>query len=233
MKQERSADRRKYHVIYKTTCLVTGRYYIGMHSTDDLADGYIGSGKRLWQSIRKHGAERHVCEVLEHLPSRAALKLREAELVNEQLLEDKLCMNIALGGEGDWAHCNAKLTAEQRTKAGLAGGFANKSLWSAKALEQMKDASRSKMLKLRSRQTKTELSKYSLLGRIKAAQPEANNKRKASMNGKHVGKNNPQYGKRWVTNGSMSKTIYENQLDEHLKSGWSLGRTVYKLKPMS
>lgn len=95
--------RKKHHVIYKTTCSVTGRYYIGMHSTDELEDGYLGSGKRLWQSIRKHGKESHMCEILEHLPSRDALRLRETELVNEELIGDPMCMNIALGGSGGWS----------------------------------------------------------------------------------------------------------------------------------
>ena len=48
---------RKFHFIYKTTCSVNGKYYYGMHSTDDLEDGYIGSGTKLWHSIKKHGLE--------------------------------------------------------------------------------------------------------------------------------------------------------------------------------
>lgn len=33
----------EYHFIYKTTNLLTGKYYIGMHSTNDLNDGYLGA----------------------------------------------------------------------------------------------------------------------------------------------------------------------------------------------
>lgn len=39
--QNRS-DRRKHHYIYKIT-RDDGFYYIGMHSTDDLDDGYFGT----------------------------------------------------------------------------------------------------------------------------------------------------------------------------------------------
>lgn len=31
----------KYHFIYKTTNLISGKYYIGVHNTDDLNDGYL------------------------------------------------------------------------------------------------------------------------------------------------------------------------------------------------
>lgn len=71
-----------------------------MHSTDILEDGYKGSGKVLWYSINKHGIENHVVEILDFLPSRDKLKAREKELVNETLILDPLCMNLAVGGEG-------------------------------------------------------------------------------------------------------------------------------------
>ncbi len=94
----RRAQRRKFHFIYKTTCVITGRYYIGMHSTDDMGDGYVGSGKQLWNSIRKHGRESHQCEVIEMYESREAARLREQELVDDDLLKDEMCMNICRGG---------------------------------------------------------------------------------------------------------------------------------------
>ncbi len=95
------AVRRKYHYIYKVTRLdESGRYYIGMHSTDNVDDGYFGSGSLLAKSIKKHGKDKHKKEILEFLPTREALKLREKELVNEELLGDKRCMNLKLGGQG-------------------------------------------------------------------------------------------------------------------------------------
>lgn len=90
---------KKFHYIYKIT-RNDGKYYIGMHSTDNLDDGYFGSGKRLWHSIRKYGKEVHIKEIIEFLSSREELKKREAELVNEECIADPLCMNIDLGGNG-------------------------------------------------------------------------------------------------------------------------------------
>ena len=89
-----------HHYIYKTVCIVNGKFYIGMHSTSNLDDNYIGSGKRLWYSINKHGRENHEREILEFLEDRNFLKIRERELVNEGLLQDPLCMNLIKGGEG-------------------------------------------------------------------------------------------------------------------------------------
>lgn len=91
------ADQRKFHYIYRVT-RTDGMYYIGLHSTDDLDDGYFGSGQRLWKSIKKHGKEAHTKEILEFLPSRLELRARERELVNEKTLQDPLCMNVILGG---------------------------------------------------------------------------------------------------------------------------------------
>lgn len=44
------------HFTYRTTCLVTGKWYVGMHSTANINDGYLGSGKILLRSVKKYGA---------------------------------------------------------------------------------------------------------------------------------------------------------------------------------
>lgn len=91
---------KKFHFIYKTICDVTNRYYIGMHSTDDMNDGYLGSGLQLSNSIQKYGKNAHVSSPLEFFSDRSSLIEREKQIVNEDLLKDPLCMNIAKGGHG-------------------------------------------------------------------------------------------------------------------------------------
>ena len=93
---------KKYHFIYKTTNLLSGKYYIGMHSTDDLNDGYMGSGCRLKFSINKYGKDNHKVEILEQYDCRKDLKNREKELVCDELLADEMCMNLVRGGEGGY-----------------------------------------------------------------------------------------------------------------------------------
>ena len=89
-----------YHYIYKTTSLLNGKYYVGMHSTTDLNDGYMGSGKRIKWLIGRYGKENFKFEILEFANDRLSLAKREREIVNKKLLNDGLCLNKKEGGEG-------------------------------------------------------------------------------------------------------------------------------------
>ena len=88
--QKGRADQRKFHLIYRTTCHLTNRFYVGMHSTDNLDDGYLGSGKIFRRSLKKHGVENHFREIIEMVDSREVLRIREAEIVNAELLSKPL-----------------------------------------------------------------------------------------------------------------------------------------------
>lgn len=88
------------HFLYKTTCVITNKFYYGMHSTNNFNDGYLGSGKLLIRSLKKYGKDNHIIEVIRFCETREQLKIEERELINETVINNPLCMNLKVGGEG-------------------------------------------------------------------------------------------------------------------------------------
>lgn len=91
---------KKYHFLYKTTNLLNGKFYYGMHSTTDLDDGYLGSGRHLKNSIKKYGKENFNRKIISFFDSREDLVKAEIELITEDLIEDPNCYNAQMGGDG-------------------------------------------------------------------------------------------------------------------------------------
>lgn len=89
---------KKYNYLYKTTSKFNGKFYIGIHSTDDLDDGYMGSGSKLLKDIEKYGADRYEVDILEFFDSRSELVMREKEIVNKDLISNWFCLNLVEGG---------------------------------------------------------------------------------------------------------------------------------------
>jgi hypothetical protein len=199
---------KKYHYIYKTTNLVNGKYYIGMHSTDNLEDGYIGSGKRLWYSIKIYGKHNFKCEILELLPDRKLLKEREKELVNEELLKDKMCMNLKTGGDGGFVN------EEHRRKFHKAGGRA---VWLM--FHKIHQIKMSEDPEYRERVIIKLKGNKSFSGRSHSE--ESKKKIGLANSQKQKGEYNSQYGTIWITNGNENKKIRE---DEKIPEGWKKGR---------
>lgn len=50
--------------VYKTTNLINGKIYIGQHTTENIDDGYLGSGVILQKAFKKYGKENFKREVL-------------------------------------------------------------------------------------------------------------------------------------------------------------------------
>jgi len=207
------ADKRKFHYIYKIT-RDDGKYYIGMHSTDDLDDDYFGSGKLITRSIKKHGIEKHSKEILEFLDSRGELKIRERVIVNEETIADPMCMNLQLGGFGG-------LINEKHAEAFHKGGH--------KAMVKSLSAEQRSARSVKANATRKENGNFQPWWPQAAAEAARfSEKRKATFaeRGHMQGEKNSQFGTCWVTDGVKPVKIKKEQLDEYLAKGFKRGRML-------
>ena len=69
--------------LYYTTNLKTGKQYVGDHSTNNLDDGYLGSGKYLKASINKEGKENFKREILELFETKQEAFNAQEKWINE------------------------------------------------------------------------------------------------------------------------------------------------------
>lgn len=203
---------KKYHYIYKTTCNVNGKYYIGMHSTDNLEDGYMGSGKRLWNSINYHGKETHVKEILEYCKSREELVNLEKKIVNEQLINEELCMNLKLGGDGGW-HENAKKTHHLKLTEDI--------IYKQNYSKKISEANKNQYVSGRRERNYF----YDWSG--KKHSEETKNKMSDLRKGTGTGEKNSVYGRKWINKeGEKPKMVKKEEIEVYLNNNWKLGKTL-------
>ena len=90
--------------VYKTTCLVNGKFYIGKHKTVDLDDGYMGSGKLLLQAIKKYGKENFVTTILGCYDSDRKASIAERIFIVQ---DSEISYNLHEGGKGGWDYLHS------------------------------------------------------------------------------------------------------------------------------
>lgn len=91
-------DECMYYTIYKITNIINNKEYIGYHQTNDLDDGYMGSGKLIKRAIEKYGIENFSKEYIDIFNNREDAEALEALLVNEDYTLREDTYNICLGG---------------------------------------------------------------------------------------------------------------------------------------
>lgn len=92
--------KRQYNYFYKITNNINQHFYYGVHCTDDLNDGYMGSGTRLKYAYKKYGMENFSKEILKFFDTIKEAYEYEAEMVTEELVHNPNCYNIQCGGQG-------------------------------------------------------------------------------------------------------------------------------------
>ena len=215
-----------YHIVYQTTNLINGKVYVGKHSTKNLDDGYLGSGRALLKAITKYGKENFKREVLGQYQTAEDAYAAEKQIVDRAFAESTSTYNLILGGvqschhepkNPDQAHANkvkanAKLWANPEQRAHICKCLSerNKRFWAEGKFQ------------------------YHLDWTGKRHKQETKAKMRASHTGKHQGVLNPLYGKVWICHieQKVSKAVPLNDIEQWLAQGWVKGR-IYKDKALN
>lgn len=215
-----SRKEKKFHFIYKTTDTRNSNFYVGMHSTDNLNDGYIGSGTRLKHLIYKHGKDIFTFEILEFLPNRSSLKLREQEIVNKDFLLVEKCMNLKPGGGGGFNNEEHQFKCSQAAGIKHRERLKNDEDYRKKISQQTSESNKRRHAR---GDIKTWKETYDWTGK---KQSKETKRKIGEINSiKQKGENNSQFGTYWITNGIENKKIKSTELDYYINDGWKRGMT--------
>lgn len=92
-----------YYYLYKTTNCINGKFYVGVHKTEEEFDeNYYGSGLYIQRAIKKFGKENFRIEVIQYCNSEEEAYSLEKEIVNEEFIKREDTYNMKIGGKGGW-----------------------------------------------------------------------------------------------------------------------------------
>lgn len=109
-----------YYTIYQVTNKINGKIYIGKHQTSNLEDGYLGSGRKIVEAIKKYGKENFVKEILFIFHTESEMNAKEKELITEDFVSRLDTYNIGIGGEGGPQFKGRTHSEETKLKQSLA-----------------------------------------------------------------------------------------------------------------
>lgn len=87
------------HFIYCTTNILNNKRYIGKHSTTNINDGYLGSGRIILQAIERYGREHFERKIIHVVENESELNYWEKYYI-EKYNTIAEGYNITKGGEG-------------------------------------------------------------------------------------------------------------------------------------
>jgi len=217
--------KKQYFTIYKTTCLVNNKIYIGQHQTTNPNDNYLGSGILLHRDIKLFGKENFKKEILFFCEDYEDMNRREQQIVDDEFVARDDTYNCQVGGQ-------ATDLEKSPSKSGLIGGritgdkvkndleFRKAYLdkWNSK--EQLQKRVNS------TRKTFEKKGGWSWTGK---KHTDESKKKIGKANSKYQqGKNNSNYGNCWIHSleTKISKSIPKSDLQKWLDQGWIKGRKI-------
>ena len=203
-----------FYYLYEIRNKLNGKKYVGVHKTDDMNDGYMGSGKVLKLAVQKHGIENFEKIILEMFEDDESMFAREKEVVTEEFLARDDVYNLRRGGYGGFDHVNSSpATAESRRRGGIASNN-----WLRENKKGMHDPNRISIF--HDKDVQQEMTN-------RAMTPAAIAKRRATYaeRGHAKGDSNSQFGTCWIWHELIgNKKCKKDMLPLFIEQGWIKGR---------
>lgn len=213
-----------HYTVYRTTNLINGKTYIGVHATEDPNDPYLGSGQVLKAAIRKHGKAAFRKEILFVFDNPKAMSDKESELVTRDFVDREDTYNLVPGGkQGDsWYQSRKGMVylSEVQSERGKKGNAATRRLWDTSP--EWRKRYQSALSVAQKRKGNQKHATFNFEGRRHSE--ETLQKMRASAAGRE-GEKNPSFGTKWVCSPSgEQRKIPASELQQYLTAGWKRGR---------
>lgn len=213
-----------HHYVYCITNLIDHKVYIGKHSTEDLEDGYMGSGKLVSRAIAKHGLENFRKDFLGFFDTEEKALDYEKELVTEEFVSRKDTYNLTCGGKGSWHHLH-NVTSERREQL-IAGGSAMfVKIWNDSNFRDVASKRSSKTMKRLHVEGKIKIPDWT--GRHHSEKAKQKMRDSHRLN-ESSGQKNSQFGTMWIRNEELneSRKIKKDEFESWQLKGWIAGRKM-------
>ena len=102
------------YIVYETTNLINGKYYIGVHHINE--SNYLGSGNLIKKAINKYGKENFIRETLKEFNNHIDAYNYEKSIVDLKIVNNFNCYNIMEGGRNPPTIYGKKHTDESKKK---------------------------------------------------------------------------------------------------------------------
>ena len=208
--------------MYQITNMVNSKIYVGVHTTTNLNDGYMGSGKIIRAAIKKHGIINFRKDILEMFDNAALMFEKETEVVNDEFLLRDDVYNIRRGGHGGFDHISKDSRYPEWTAS---GGSKNTEKQNAARKYCLSIARIAYVKKLEENNGEVWWeNKKAFRGKIHTTET----KEKLSLSAKarlSDPTKNSQYGKIWITDGTNSRSVPKDAI---IPEGWYKGRILKK-----
>lgn len=144
-----------FNYIYLITNILDGKIYIGKHSTDNLDDGYMGSGVALHRAYNKYGIEHFTKKILAYADTLEKLNWFERYYIKKYNAKSSKGYNLTNGGDGKVGCFITEETKKKLSESHKGKKFPNRKPMSE---EQKCKISKARIGKKHSEETKRKIS---------------------------------------------------------------------------